>query len=231
MRTACREQLAQLIHNYGILTDELGRQDEDLVRLGHGLERRVRDARLRRLQHPESVARLPGTLRTTETTLAKVDLGQVLGPTLDDPRPAVRELDEANAEVPAARARGNAHRPRRDPAVRAAGSVRAVRDLKPTARNLSAALPDHHRVRRANRLFNMLAFNPAGADQAEVVNPVTGNSGDTNRGGESVESDQRDEGYLYWLAWVANNTASRCTLDLGRRGPTGASASRSTARP
>ena len=54
----------------------------------------------------------------------------------------------------------------------------------------------------------MLAFNPAGVDQADAANPVTGNSGDTNRGGESVESDARDEGYLYWLAWVVNNTVS-----------------------
>ncbi len=54
----------------------------------------------------------------------------------------------------------------------------------------------------------MLAFNPAGVDQADAANPVTGNSGDTNRGGESVESDARDEGYLYWLGWVVNNTVS-----------------------
>ncbi len=46
-----REELAQLIHNYGILTDELGRQDEDLEPAGHGVQRRLRDARLRRRGH------------------------------------------------------------------------------------------------------------------------------------------------------------------------------------
>ena len=96
----CREQLAQLIHNYVILTDELGRQDEDLVRLVTASNDVFETLASVDSNISESVARLPGTLRTTETTLAKVDdLGQVLGPTLDDPRPAVRELDEANAEV------------------------------------------------------------------------------------------------------------------------------------
>jgi hypothetical protein len=70
----------------------------------------------------------------------------------------------------------------------------AVRDLRPAAINLAKATPDlvasFHEL---NRFFNMAAYNPRGRE------PVTGNA---------AADRNRDEGYLFWLAWVSQNTTS-----------------------
>ena len=98
-----REELAQLIHNYGILTDELGRADTDLVRLVTASNDVFETLASVDANISQTVAQLPGTLRTTENTLAKVDgLGEVLGPTLDDLRPAVESLCVDAPRAPAA---------------------------------------------------------------------------------------------------------------------------------
>ena len=44
-----------------------------------------------------------------------------------------------------------------------------------------------------NRFFNIAAYNPRGRE------PVTG---------VEATDRQRDEGYLFWLAWVSQNTVS-----------------------
>jgi hypothetical protein len=69
-----------------------------------------------------------------------------------------------------------------------------VRNLRPAAINLAEAQPDlvasFHEL---NRFFNMASYNKGGAD------PVTGNP---------ATDENRDEGYLFWLGWVAQNTTS-----------------------
>lgn len=197
-----RAALAQLVHNYGLLTEELARNDDELTRLVTASN----DALGAFASEDDSIARavslFPGALNTTESTLVKVNrLGQVLGPTLDDLRPAFQQLDVANREVlPLVRRHTSTLRDEIRPFVRRARPY--VDDLRPAARKLKAAVPDLTTAfGELNRFFNMLAFNPAGAQQAGKVNPKVGNS-------EPVTSGLRDEGYLYWLAWVVNNSVS-----------------------
>src|SRR5204863_49593 len=60
--------------------------------------------------------------------------------------------------------------------------------------NLAEASPDIAKsFHELNRFFNMGAYNPNGRE------PVTGNP---------VTDANRDEGYLFWLAWVGQNTTS-----------------------
>jgi hypothetical protein len=69
-----------------------------------------------------------------------------------------------------------------------------VRDLRPAAVNLAAATPDlTASFHQLNRFFNIGAFNPNGRE------PVTGNE---------AQDRNRDEGYLFWLGWVSQNTVS-----------------------
>jgi phospholipid/cholesterol/gamma-HCH transport system substrate-binding protein len=69
-----------------------------------------------------------------------------------------------------------------------------VDDLLPAARNLSQASPDlRESFYEINRFFNMAAHNPGGREQL---------TGDT-------EKDRaREEGLLFWLAWVSHNSNS-----------------------
>jgi len=77
-----------------------------------------------------------------------------------------------------------------------------VEDLRPAASKLAKAAPDLTTAfGELNRFFNALSFNPAGAGERNRVNPETGNR-------EAPSSSERDEGYLFWLAWAANNSVS-----------------------
>jgi hypothetical protein len=69
-----------------------------------------------------------------------------------------------------------------------------VDDLLPAARNLSKASPDlRESFYEINRFFNMAAFNPGGQEKL---------TGDANA------DRARDEGLLFWLAWVSHNSNS-----------------------
>ncbi len=197
-----RAALAQLVHNYGLLTEELARNDEELTRLVTASNDVFEAFASQDDNIARAVSLFPGALETTGTTLAKVNrLGQVLGPTLDDLRPAFRQLDVANRQVlPLVRRHTDTVRDEIRPFVRKAQPY--VDDLRPAARKLKAAVPDLTTAfGELNRFFNMLAFNPAGAGQAGEADPRVGNT-------EPVTSPTRDEGYLYWLAWVVNNSVS-----------------------
>jgi phospholipid/cholesterol/gamma-HCH transport system substrate-binding protein len=189
-----RANLKRLVHNYGLLTTELATKDREIVRLVRESER-VFDAFASEDQNISSfVSKLPGALRTTEGTLAKVDtLGDRLGPSLESLRPAFRKLDDANrAVLPFVR--------EARPIVR--NQIRPfTRVLQPNlvnlglaSRDLNAGNPDlATSFEELNRFFNMGAYNPGGAE------PLTGN----------LSRDRaRNEGYLYWLGWVAQVTVS-----------------------
>ena len=81
-----------------------------------------------------------------------------------------------------------------------------VRNLRPAAKNLVAATPRLTTLgEKLNRLFNMAAYNPNGAE-------APGTTG-------------RDEGYLYWLGWLGQSATAR------RRTPTGFTATSTWWRP
>ena len=197
-----REQLATLIHNYGLLTEELGRNDEALTELVSASNDVFEAFASEDENIAQAVSLFPGALRQTEETLFKVDrLGGVLGPTLDDLRPAFQQLDVANRQIlPLVREAPPILRNKIRPFVRRAQPY--VEDLRPAARDLARAAPDLTTAfGELNRFFNALSFNPADAGQRNRANPETGND-------EAPSSAERDEGYLFWLAWVANNTVS-----------------------
>src|SRR5918999_4776046 len=188
-----RVALKRLINRYGLLMQELGRHPAELRRLVSASQS-VFDALAREESNiSETVARLPGTLRQTESTLARVDtLADVMGPSLTSLREPFRTLDVTNAAVrPFLRETTPIVRDQIRPFARAGRPY--VEDLEPAARDLAKASPDLTKTfRELNRFFNMAAYNPGGAEPPRVV------------GG----NDTREEGFLYWLAWTANNGVS-----------------------
>jgi hypothetical protein len=140
------------------------------------------------------VSKLPATLQQTSATLRKVDsFSRVLGPALESLRAPFRQLNVANhAVLPFVKEAEPILRTRIRPFVRVARPV--IRDLRPAAINLAKATPDlTASFHELSRFFNMAAYNPNGRE------PVTGNP---------VTDRKRDEGYLFWLAWVSQNTTS-----------------------
>jgi phospholipid/cholesterol/gamma-HCH transport system substrate-binding protein len=187
-----RTELKQLIHDYGLLMTEVGSHPQDLRRLVTA-SRSVFDALANEdTQISESVARLPGSLRASERALADVRrFAPVLRSSLESLRPAIRKLPETNAAViPFLRETEPVIRTQIRPFVRAARPW--TNDLRLAARGTARATPDLSRsFGELNRFFNMGAFNPGGAEGLD---------------GKSIsEQRQRQEGYLYWLAWTAQN--------------------------
>jgi phospholipid/cholesterol/gamma-HCH transport system substrate-binding protein len=95
-----RDALRRLINRYGVLMQELGRHPAELRRLVTASQS-VFDALASQDGNiSETVARLPGTLRQTERTLARVDtLGGVMRPALQALRSPIRELELTNVAV------------------------------------------------------------------------------------------------------------------------------------
>jgi phospholipid/cholesterol/gamma-HCH transport system substrate-binding protein len=189
-----RDNLKRLIHNYGVLVDELGGRDEDLTRLVKASEAVFRSFAAEDTNVSAFVAKLPSSLRETRLALAKVDrLGQRMGPALESLRPPFRKLDEANAAVtPFVEEATPIIRDEIRPFTRAGRPF--FRNLGLAARDLSKASPDLTATFRGlNRLFNIGAHNPNGNEELT---------------GDLAKDRARDEGYLYWLAWTAQNTVS-----------------------
>jgi len=189
-----RSNLRRLVNRYGVLVETLGDNDEDLTRLVESSNAALGAFAEEDLNLASFVAQLPGSLRETERTLGKVDsLSQLLGPTLDSIRPAFAKLDAANRAVrPLAREGKVQLRDQIRPFARITQPF--TRDFGDAAKNLSAAAPDLTKTfGKLNRLFNIGAYNPGGTQA------LTGNI---------AQDRARQEGYLYWLAWVAHNTTS-----------------------
>jgi phospholipid/cholesterol/gamma-HCH transport system substrate-binding protein len=196
-----RANLRKLIHNYGLLVQELGGKDRDLTRLVRA-SNAVFQAFASEDQNVSAfVHKLPGTLDTTRNTLAKVNtFSQRLGPSLESLRPAFRRLDTANKQVlPLAREGAPILRNQVRPFARA--SQPFTRNFGRAARDLSRAGPELVKsFKELNRLFNLGAYNPGGTEGIS--------SGCETGGGCSAAERNRKEGGLFWLAWVTQNTTS-----------------------
>ena len=189
-----RTQLARLVHNSGATFEELAKKDKELSRLVVASEKTFGALAAEDTNISEAVSRLPTTLAQAEKTLLKVDeLGQVMGPAFEALRPAARQLKPTNDAIrPFAEEATPIIRDQVRPFVRAARPF--IRNLQPAAENLHRASPDlRESFFELDRLFNMLAYNPGGHEEL-------GSDHNANR--------QRDEGFLFWLAWVAQNTTS-----------------------
>ena len=183
-----KENLADLVHNFGVLTKEVGRADEDLTRLISSSNSALGAIAEQDPNVQRAVALLPGTLSQARETLTEVaSFAEVLGPAFDELRPFARNLDEMNSSV---RQLADSTTPVIEndirPFVRAAR--KPIPDLNVAADRLSRATPKLKTVgSKINTLGNMAAYNPNGAEEPG-----------SNPG-------ERDEGYLYWAAWLGHN--------------------------
>src|SRR5688500_6809551 len=120
-------------------------------------------------------------------------LGDELGPAADRLLPVFQALNRANLAVtPVARRITPTIRTQIRPFVREAQPL--VGYLSTAAGGMSASFPDlTFSLEKVNRFFNMLSFNPGGR--------------------ESPDKAYRQEGYLFWLAWVTHQTANLINVD------------------
>jgi phospholipid/cholesterol/gamma-HCH transport system substrate-binding protein len=181
--------LRRLVHALQQLNAELAGKDDDLAALVDSSSKVFRTFAAEQQNLGRAVGDLPGTLRQTTATLGKVErFARVLRPTADDVRPPLKALDRANAQVrPLAQEATPLVREQVRPFVRDARPL--VRALKAPATDLAAATPDLTSTFTAlNHFLNLAGYNEKG------------------RQGPAVAG--RDEGYLYWLAWLQHNGAS-----------------------
>jgi phospholipid/cholesterol/gamma-HCH transport system substrate-binding protein len=196
-----RHNMRRLVNRYGLLMTELGKSDKDISRLVKSSDTTLGAFADEDQNISALVSKLPGTLNQTATTLGKVDtLAKQMGPTFESLRPPFRKLDEANAAVL--------------PFVREAAPILEkkvrpfAREAQPFQRNLGAASKDLAKAgpdltasfRGLNRLFDIGAYNPGGT---EGISENCENNGVCTR-----QERARNESYLYWLAWVGQNTTS-----------------------
>jgi phospholipid/cholesterol/gamma-HCH transport system substrate-binding protein len=181
--------LRRLIHQLNVLNGALAQKGQDLAELVSTSSTVFRALASQDQNITRAVGDLPGTLRQTTETFGKVKtLADVLGPAVTKLRPTVRALNSANKAVtPFAKEAAPILRTQIRPFIRDARPV--VRDLKPASKNLKTATPDLTRTFVVlNHLFNMVGFNPNGREGPDVAN--------------------RDEGFLFWIAWLDHNGAS-----------------------
>jgi phospholipid/cholesterol/gamma-HCH transport system substrate-binding protein len=184
-----REDLRRLVNSLDTLYAELGRSDDDLAELVGASARTFEAFAQERVNVAATVRELPSTLAVTTDALGRVErMADVLAPAADEIRPAVRALRRANAAtLPYALAATPLLREDIRPFVREARPF--FRDLEPAVHDLVVADPPLKRtVVALNGLFNMLAFNEDGREGPDVAG--------------------RDEGYLFYLAWLAHQSVS-----------------------
>jgi phospholipid/cholesterol/gamma-HCH transport system substrate-binding protein len=178
-----RKNLRHLITSLNTLNGELAHRGDDLAGLVDSSAAVMHEFASEEQNVSAAVSELPGALRQTTDTMTRVErYATLLGPTAEKLRPAARALDPANKAVrPLAAEATPLLRNDIRPFVREARPV--ARDVKPAAHNLSGATPALTRSFAAlNHFLNLAAYNPNGRE--DPGNPT------------------RQEGYLFWAAWV-----------------------------
>jgi len=180
-----KENLRTLIHNMNLLFGTVGQDGEGIEQLVSASNQALGAIASQSPDVQRTVALLGPTLRTTRVALEKTDqLATVLGPTINSLRPFARKLKPINDTL------GHLAKTTYDPIKNdirpfVRNARQPVRNLRPAAKNLVAATPRLTTLgEKLNKLFNMAAYNPNGA--------------------ESPGTPGRDEGYLYWLGWLAH---------------------------
>jgi phospholipid/cholesterol/gamma-HCH transport system substrate-binding protein len=180
-----KENLARLIHNMNLLWGRVGQDGEGIEQLLVASNQSLGAIASQSPDVRRTVELLGPTLSTTRSALERTgELADVLGPAVNSLRPFARKLKPVNDSLGtlARRTIGPVKEDIR-PFVRNAREP--VRNLRPAAQNLVGAMPRLTTVgNKLNKLFNMAAYNPNGAEGAGTPN--------------------RDEGYLYWLGWLAH---------------------------
>ena len=184
-----RTRLRRLVTSLDRLSGELAGKEDELAELVDSAATVFRSYAAEDRNISRAVRELPRALTQTTETLGKVErLAEVLGPATEKLRPAVRALGRSQVALrPLAREAEPLLRARIRPLVRDARPL--VRDLRPAASDLARSTPELTRVFGVlNNFFNMAAFNPRGREGPEVAG--------------------REEGFLFWIAWVSHQSAN-----------------------
>jgi phospholipid/cholesterol/gamma-HCH transport system substrate-binding protein len=181
--------LSRLVHSLADLNDELAGKSDDLAALVSSSSAVFRSFASEQANVTRAVGDLPAALSQTTDTLARVErFAQVLRPAAVHLQPTVRALDRANRAVaPFASEATPIVRDEVRPFVRDARPV--VRSARTPVSELSQATPDLERSFKVlNHFLNEVAYNPNGREGPGV--------------------DGREEGYLFWAAWLQHNGAA-----------------------
>jgi phospholipid/cholesterol/gamma-HCH transport system substrate-binding protein len=184
-----RRALGRLVRSLNLVNTALAGRDHDLARLIKVASPVLETLAAERAGLQGTIRELPAVLESTRTSLARVEsFANVLRPAADNLRPVARALDRANASVvPFALEAAPILRTKIRPFVRDARPL--VRSLLPAANDLVASdQPLTQSFTVLTTLFNLLAYNPRGREGPAVAG--------------------RDEGFLFFLAWVAHQSAS-----------------------
>ena len=184
-----RASLRRLVHSLRLLSGELAGREDELAGLVESASRVFRAYASEDENISATVRELPTALRQTTETLGEVErFAKVLGPASERLRPVARALGRSQVALrPLAREATPLLADRIRPLVREARPL--VRELRPVATDLADVTPDLTRVFAVlNKFFNMAAYNPNGR--------------------EGPDADAREEGYLFWLAWVAHQSTT-----------------------
>jgi phospholipid/cholesterol/gamma-HCH transport system substrate-binding protein len=181
--------LSRLVHSLADLNDELAGKSDDLAALVSSSSAVFRSFASEQANVTRAVGDLPAALSQTTDTLARVQrFADVLRPAAVHLQPTVKALDRANRAVaPFATEATPIVRDEVRPFVRDARPV--VRSAKTPVSELSQATPDLERSFKVlNHFLNEVAYNPGGREGPGV--------------------DGREEGYLFWAAWLQHNGAA-----------------------
>ena len=181
--------LSRLVHSLADLNDELAGKSDDLAALVSSSSAVFRSFASEQANVTRAVGDLPAALSQTTDTLGRVErFAQVLRPAAVHLQPTVKALDRANRSVaPFATEATPIVRDEVRPFVRDARPV--VRSARTPVSELSQATPDLERSFKVlNHFLNLLGHNESGRQGPDVAD--------------------RDEGYLFWLAWLQHNGAA-----------------------
>jgi phospholipid/cholesterol/gamma-HCH transport system substrate-binding protein len=189
-----RDALKDAIHGLAQLSGELAGNDDDLAQLVDSSAAVFEAFASEDANVSATVRGLPAALTAATSTLGDVKtFGDQLGPAADRLIPVFQALNRSNLAVRPVATRLVA--PIRDqirPFVR--DSRPLVGDLKTASGGLNVAFPNLvTSFTKINRFVNMLGFNPNGK--------------------EGPDKADRQEGYLFWLAWVTHQTANLINVD------------------
>jgi phospholipid/cholesterol/gamma-HCH transport system substrate-binding protein len=170
-----RQNTRRVIHNFRLLTEELGNKDTQLAQLVDSSNQNFQAFAAQDQNLRAALRELPPTLTQAQSTLGKATtLANELGPTLESLRPTARALGPTLRQVrPFVRQTEPVIRTQLRPFARQARP--AVRELRTTAGLLEPITPRLTRTFEVvNALLNTFAYNPPGAE----------------------------EGYLFWASWL-----------------------------
>jgi phospholipid/cholesterol/gamma-HCH transport system substrate-binding protein len=186
-----KHNVSRVIHNFRLITDELGRTDGTLGRFVESSNSNFQAFANQDVNLRAALGLLPDTLKVADSTLQKAQkLGATAGPAFESLRPAARALGPSLKDVrPFLRQTTPVIKNQLRPFTRVARPT--VRDLRPAARDLSVVTPRLQRTFGVlNSAFNEFAYNPPG----------------------------KEEGFLFWQSWL-NHIGAQIFTTQDAHGP------------